>query len=248
MFVMTRFANCALYSMVALFVVSAMSITAEAQRSSRRSRSRAAEARGTLVIEASLEGAEVFVDDELVGTTPLDTLSLAPGAHTVRVRLPGHTEFTDVVRIAASRSTRIAADLFPLSEVLSVTTEPEGAHVYVDGNFMGETPVELELLEGTHSLRLLRRGFEEVIRQVDARPGHRDELRIELVALPEGVGDGTPRPTEWYEEPLPWIGIGGGAVAIAVTIAIVVVVTSSSSTSQLDQFCAPGCIRHGPSW
>lgn len=233
--------------MITLVACAVLSVTAEAQRSSRRTRGRA-EPRGTLVIEANLEGAEVFVDDGLVGLTPLEPFAIATGSHTLRVRLPGHTEFTDVVRIGANRSTRIVVDLLPLSEVLSIVSEPEGAHVYVDGNFMGETPATLELLEGVHSIRLVRRGFEEVIRQVDAEPGRRDELLIQLVALPDGEEDGAVNSTEWYEEPLPWIGIGSGAVAIAVTIAIVAAVTSGSSTSELDQFCAPGCIRHSPSW
>ncbi|MDQ3035930.1 MAG: PEGA domain-containing protein [Myxococcota bacterium] len=225
----------------------ALSAPAEAQRRRGRDRARA-ETTGTLVVQGSQPGAEVFVDEQPVGTTPLEPLTLAPGSHTLRVRLPGYTEHTDVFRIEPGQATEVPIDLIALSELLSVVTEPPGAHVYVDGNFMGETPVEFDLLEGAHSLRVTSRGFEETIREIEARAGRREEISIDLVALPEGeLGDG-PRVTQWYEEPVTWIAVGGGAVAIAIVIAVVAVVTSGSSTSQLDQFCAPGCIRHDTPW
>lgn len=216
--------------------------TAEAQR---RRRGGDAGARGTLVIQTTHEGAEVLVDEELVGTTPLDPIALSPGSHTLRVRLPGYTEYTDVVQIAAGQTNEVPVDLLALSEVLEVTTTPPGAHVYVDGNFMGESPVELDLIEGTRSLRIVLRGYHEVIREVEARAGSRDELSLELEALPPDALLGGPDTTEWYEEPITWIAIGGGAVALAVIIAVVAVVTTDSSQSQIDAFCASpgGCIR-----
>ena len=230
---------------IAALAWASLSTPAEAQR--RRGRGRAP-AEGTLVVQGSQPGAEVFVDEQPVGTTPLEPLSLAPGSHTLRVRLPGYTEHTDVFRIEPGQPTEVTVDLIALSEVLSVVTEPPGAHVYVDGNFMGESPVEFDLLEGTHSLRVTSRGYEEVIREIEARAGRREEVSLELVALPEGELESGPHVTQWYEEPVTWIAVGGGAVAIAVVIAVVAVVTSSSSTTQLDQFCAPGCIRHDTPW
>lgn len=221
---------------------------AHAQRRRRdRDREPQAPGGGTLVIQSSQDGAEVFVDEQPVGTTPLEPLSLAPGSHTLRVRLPGYTEHTDVVRIDPGQRTEVPVDLLPLSQVLSVVTDPPGAHVYVDGTFMGETPVEFDMLEGQHSVRVVLRDYEEAIRQVEARAGSRDELAIELTPLPEDQRVGAVHETQWYEEPVTWIAVGGGAAAVAITIAIVVVATSSSA-SQVDEFCAPGCIRHQVPW
>ena len=229
---------------VALLVVVtstlALADPAHAQR-----RRRVAPAQGTLVLETTQEGAEVFVDDQPVGATPLEPIELAPGTHTLRVRLPGHTEYTDVVQITPGQATQVPVDLIPLSQVLAVTTAPPGAHVYVDDDFMGETPVELDVLEGTRTLRIVLRGYREVIREIEARAGSREELQLELEALPADALALGPDTTEWYEEPVTWIAIGGGAVALAVVIAVVAVVTSGSGTSQLDLFCMQegGCIR-----
>lgn len=237
-----RLRACALATL-GLFLLAAPS-GADAQRRRRVQ----APSEGSIVIQSEVQGAEVIVDERPVGTTPLDPIAVAPGSHTIRVRMPGYTEYTDVVQVQAGRATDVAVELLPLSHVLSVTTEPAGAHVFVDGTFMGETPVEFDVLEGTHALRLVLHGYEEVVRQVEARAGTRSALHFDLVAQP-GAGPATgPRLAQWYEEPVTWVAVGGGAVAIALVVSIVAVAASSSSGSQIDAFCAEGCIRHVPAW
>jgi hypothetical protein len=232
--------------MTAVAFLALLVTSAEAQR--RRRPAPAPAGSGTLIISSTQEGAEVFVDEQRVGTTPLEPLSLAPGAHTLRVRLPGYTEYADVVHVAAGTPTEVQVDLFPLAQVLSIVTEPAGARVFVDGSFMGETPVEVDLLEGRRSIRLTLRGYEEVIREVNARAGTREELRVALTPLPPGYDEG-PRETQWYEEPVTWIAIGGGAAAVAVAIAIIAAATSAGP-SEIEQFCGMpgGCIRLDPRW
>ena len=55
------------------------------------------------------EGAEVFVDEEFVGTSPLaDPIDVSPGPHRVRARLPGgpfkHVNVTVGRRITVTAS------------------------------------------------------------------------------------------------------------------------------------------------
>ncbi|WP_236605557.1 PEGA domain-containing protein [Sandaracinus amylolyticus] len=236
----------ALAAFLGALVWSAMVAPADAQRR----RPPRQPAQGTLVLEATQPGAEVFVDEQPVGTTPLDPISLAPGSHTLRVRLAGYTEFTDVVHVAPGQRTEVSVELFPLSQVLSVTTEPPGAHVYIDGDFMGDAPVEFDLLEGAHSLRVAHRGYADVVRQIEARAGTREALQLTLEALPPEMLSDTPDTTEWYEEPVTWIAIGGGAVAIAVAITVIAVVTTSEQGSELQTFCElpGGCFRVETPW
>src|SRR5690606_8480670 len=99
-------------------------------------------------------------------------------------------------------------------------------------------------------VRVTQRGYRDVIREVTARAGTREELRLDLEALPAEALSDTPDTTEWYEEPVTWIAIGGGAVAIAVAITVIAVVASDSSQSDLDGFCAQpgGCFRVETRW
>jgi hypothetical protein len=56
-------------------------------------------------------GAQVYVDGRLIGTTPLSLPDVAPGAHTVRIALPGHQRWESHVIVAAGAATRVAASL-----------------------------------------------------------------------------------------------------------------------------------------
>lgn len=218
-----------LFSATVLVVLSTVALDAEAQR-----RRRPAETgEGTLTIQSSQPDAEVLVDEEVVGVTPLDPLRLPAGSHTVRVRRPGFTEFSEVVTIRPGQNVQVMADLLALSMVLTVRTQPDEARVFVDGAFRGTTPIELELIEGEHSVRITHPTHREVIRSVTAVAGQTNLLDVELEPLP--VGETGPRPVQWYEEPAIWVGIGAGVAAIAVAVAIGIVLGQGGS--QLQSFC-----------
>ncbi|MCB9591523.1 MAG: PEGA domain-containing protein [Sandaracinaceae bacterium] len=220
-------------AVVGLIVASAAD--AEAQR--RRRQPPVEQGPGHLNIETAIEGAEVLVDEETAGYTPLDApILLSPGSHTVRVRRGGYTEFATVVEIAAGGNETLQVDMMALAMVLTVRTTPEEASVFVDGTFRGTTPLELELNEGDHSLRITAPRHHEVIREITAQAGQTDLLSIELEPLPPEMLEA--RPTEWYEEPLTWILVGAGVVAVTVAVVIIVVVLSEPQAEQ--SFCGMG--------
>ncbi len=65
---------------------------------------------GTVTIESTPAGAQVWIDGELAGTTPLE-IGLAPGEHTIVVRDEGYEEETRQVTVEAGASTSWAAEL-----------------------------------------------------------------------------------------------------------------------------------------
>lgn len=192
---------------------------------------------GRLILLCQQEGAQVFVDEQLVGTVPLEPQMLGPGEHTVRVAQPGYTEFTDVVTIRARQDSQVEVELIAVSGVVRVTSVPDGAQVFVDGQFQGQAPADLELPEGQHSIRVRQQGYAEAIRNVRVAAGHQAELEVRLEQL--AAGDDPSHvyadPKSWYERPWTWLAIGGGAVAVAVTITVIVL--SSGGPSAYDQFC-----------
>ncbi len=196
---------------------------------------------GTLTVTVVQEGAEVFVDEQLVGTSPVAPQMLPPGSHTVRVRMPGFGEYSDVITVERGADAEMPVELFALSEAVTITTTPPGAHVFVDGNFSGETPVEIDLVDGAHSIRVTLHGYEEIVREVTAESGHHEDIALTMTALPEDQLRGP----EWYEEPVTWIAVGGGVVAAVVIIIVVVFATQGSGGSAADAFCGQpgGCVR-----
>ena len=112
---------------------------------------------------------------------------------------------------------------------LAVASDPPGAAVYVDGQFVGETPLDVKNLPpGDHRVRLVKDGYLENGRIVSITAGKTGTLEVRLTArtaadaLPDGQagggissGGGGGPSRKWL-----WIGLaGGGAAATAVALA-----------------------------
>ncbi len=230
---------------VAVAVSLLASAPAEAQRRRRR---RAGP--GTLVLRTDVEGAEVIIDEEPVGYTPLDPQTLPAGQHTVRVRRPGFTEFDDVVTIESNRDTELDVPLIALAMIVTVRSSPDEARVFVDGSFRGTAPIELELTDGEHEIRATLPRYQEVVRTINARPGQTELVELTLEPIPEELLN--PPDPEWYEEPLTWVLVGAGALVVAAAIVLVAIFATQSNA--VDSFCPmPGdCLElpaiTSPTW
>ena len=116
-----------------------------------------AEATGTLSVTTNPSGAEVRIDGQRTGVTPL-TLQLKPGAHKVELRGGGEPRTLDVTITAGTQSTQyIELPRAAPASVgqLHVRTEPAGAPVSVDGVPRGRSPVLVEgLRPGDHTVVL----------------------------------------------------------------------------------------------
>jgi serine/threonine protein kinase len=66
---------------------------------------------GILRVESRPSGAAVLIDGRVVGTTPLQISDVEPGAHEVRLELPGHRPWSTTSTIVAGQSVRVAASL-----------------------------------------------------------------------------------------------------------------------------------------
>ncbi len=194
-----------------------------------------------LVFDMLPDGAEVLVDESTVGTGPLQPVDVEPGEHSVRVRLQGYSEYTDVVTVGRGQELHVPVDLIPLAHVLAVTSTPPGARLFVDDRFAGETPTDVDLVDGSHALRLSLRGFEDALRSIEAVAGSRDTWAVDLVALPEQG------PAQWYEDPIVWIVAGASVVAVTLLV-VVIAVAAQPTDGAFREFCPTetSCIRFDP--
>jgi len=99
---------------------------------------------GSLTIQTRPEAADVIVDGERRGVTPL-TLSLAPGAHVMTVRTGADERVVPLTIAAGSEVTQNFEMRTPEPVALfgrvSVASDPPGARVAVDGRLRGISPV-----------------------------------------------------------------------------------------------------------
>jgi hypothetical protein len=66
---------------------------------------------GSLHVASRPSGAQVFVDDNLIGTTPLLLSGVAAGSRSLRIELSGYRIWTTSVHIKASARSRVSASL-----------------------------------------------------------------------------------------------------------------------------------------
>lgn len=170
----------------------------------------------------SVPGATVYVDGVAVGTSPIDgAISVAAGPHTLKVSKPGHAEFIDAVNVGANALTTVEVELVPFDAVVRITTDPPGADVFVDGNLQGQSPLELEIPPGSHTVRVELDGYGPSEKAVQVIAGESYVVPLTLVATlpvrrPRGPGARRPIYKTW------WFWAASGAAVVGVTaIAIV---------------------------
>jgi tetratricopeptide (TPR) repeat protein len=117
-----------------------------------------------LDLKCDLPGARVIVREKVIGTTPLGPTRLVAGAATVQLELDGFfTESRDVV-LPGGGEASLTVELHRKSTngLVSIRTEPIGAHVFVDGREVGTSSPKLELAlpAGPHDLLATRDGYD----------------------------------------------------------------------------------------
>lgn len=89
-------------------------------------------------------GAKVFVDNYLLGLTPLDSVKVAARGSWLRFELDGYKDRGDSVDFVMGRLNAFGADLEELTGSILVTSTPAGASVALDGKpLSGATPLQL---------------------------------------------------------------------------------------------------------
>jgi formylglycine-generating enzyme required for sulfatase activity len=126
-------------------------------------------------------GAEVFVDDQPSGVTPLAT-QLLDGERAVRVKSPGYKDWQQNFRITAGQPLDAGiVQLQPADALVFLESVPAGASVTVNGAYRGQTPLELALVPGESStVRLFRQGYNSASRVLVAKSGQQDKLTLHL--------------------------------------------------------------------
>lgn len=155
-------------------------------------------------IETNPEGAEVWIDDELAGTSPFELDELTLGEHDLRVTRDGFLPLEERVEISeANTNEPLFFALQPERISLFLESVPSGAAVLINGAQSGTTPLEdFELAPGQHEIQVGRRGYETWRSVVVSQAGETVNLVARLrrdTSAPSPTS--TPREATPTEEP-----------------------------------------------
>jgi hypothetical protein len=153
-------------------------------------RAAAANRPAKMTVDTRPAAADVFIDGRRVGATPL-VLAVQPGTHTLTLR-NGETERRVVFAAAPGEQLAQYLDLKAEPAVqsarLSITTDPPGAQVAVDGRPRGVSPVIVENLSPAEHGVTVTSTSGSIERRITLDAGATKELVFSLPRSPAAVG------------------------------------------------------------
>jgi hypothetical protein len=162
--------------------------------------------------------AEVFVDGQLVGRSPLPaSLPVVPGVHAVELRRRGYLSARREVSLGEGAVGEVSVDLDEdpsafTGQLLLLIRHPD-AQVFLDDRLRSGWGLGLALPPGPHRLRVERGGYRTHEGQVDLPEGVPLRLAIHLDPSAETLAAETERAKTWRK--VAWGGmIGGAALAL----------------------------------
>ncbi|WP_297491602.1 PEGA domain-containing protein, partial [Thermococcus sp.] len=118
---------------------------------------------GVLEVKANVPAA-VYVDGVFRGTISGElTLKLSPGRHSLRVERSGYFPYEEDVELESGALRLVSATLQKVPEVkwsvLRINSDPSDASVYINGTYMGKTPLTLNVSPGVYRVELSKGGY-----------------------------------------------------------------------------------------
>jgi hypothetical protein len=127
-------------------------------------------ATGSVSVSTTPKGAQLVIDGISQGKTDQIVGNLASGSHLVTLTLAGYVTWSQMVTVNSGETTTITAALVaevnPATGDLRISSTPSGAAVYVNGNFVGTTPVDslldvTDLSPGTATIVVKKSGYQD---------------------------------------------------------------------------------------
>ena len=141
---------------------------------------------GYITIKSEPSGADIFIDDTKVGTTPYQMKKIKLGQHVVELRKTGYENYADMVTIKTGEVNKqlenvlLAAVRVPMGS-LELTSSPTGAVITINRRQYGQTPKTLTDFEvGTYTVYFSKEGYQDLSQTVQVKDGKKETLAVTL--------------------------------------------------------------------
>lgn len=133
--------------------------------------------KGSIDVQSTPAGAEVYLNGELKGITPYEIRGLAAGNHPLEIRKDDYDQVVRNVRLEAGQNKKLDIELVAATGLLLVESDPQGAEVIIAGVSKGTTPLLLtDLPLGEYEMEF--RSPQLLPRTVDARLVDRSPVHV----------------------------------------------------------------------
>ncbi|MBR5216523.1 MAG: SUMF1/EgtB/PvdO family nonheme iron enzyme [Bacteroidales bacterium] len=112
---------------------------------------------GTIDVDSSPMGATIYIDGKHYGETPNYISDILIGEHELKLTKQGCASVTKTITIKEGETLSVNEKLQTGKEI-SISTGQSGDKIYVDGNYLGISPVSTCLSYGSHEIKAERDG------------------------------------------------------------------------------------------
>lgn len=152
---------------------------------------------GLITVESIPREAQVLVDGEIVGKTPLDGFLVEPGERHFEIRADRYLTGEQLLIVEGMhRKQSLRIELTPAWSEYEVSSSPKGADVWVDGVVRGQTPVTLELMAGEHEVLISLPGYKPWRQAFNVEPNQPEIIPEVVLSKLDGLARVSSKPSE----------------------------------------------------
>ncbi|MFQ5650244.1 MAG: FlgO family outer membrane protein [bacterium] len=141
---------------------------------------------GSMNINSEPTGAQVFLDNNRVGQTPMSLKQVAEGEHEIRLVKENYKPWTQKVVVRSFQPTDVKATLEVSPGMLTVNSTPSSAEIYLKGKRVAKSPHTFSNIPpGELVVRVKKPGYEAWTSSVLIQPSKQEILDV---ALAEKMG------------------------------------------------------------
>ncbi len=127
------------------------------------------------------EGAELLIDDRLIGQTPLSVEVLETGSQ-LTLKAPGYkTQSKQVTVKAGSKAEHPLIEMIVADGTVTINSSPQGASITIDKEFKGTTPLDVAIAPfAKHRIELFLEGYLKAKQSVSVKPEQQTQVSVNL--------------------------------------------------------------------
>ena len=122
---------------------------------------------GSIIVESNPSGATVLIDNVKKGSTPLELNNIEVGTRKLKLIKAGYVTINKGIIINEETPVNVSEVFILKTGNLSITSEPTGARVYINGAVKGKTPLKIpELTIGDYNVTVSSENYHDKTERV----------------------------------------------------------------------------------
>lgn len=113
---------------------------------------------GSLSVDTDPDGANIYIDDEYQGLTPRVIENVLIGEHEIKLKKEGYAFYSRKINVMEDETFILNENLFK-GKNIKIETDSEGDRIYVDRQYVGNSPTMLSMSYGFHTIMVERDGY-----------------------------------------------------------------------------------------